>query len=82
MTDDTERLEDHAHRLMTRLEVLRHKDGHWMVPERFDQLVTCLYGALRQQIRLAREIDEMRERGKIDVDVLVDVKSESATEQL
>jgi hypothetical protein len=84
MTDDTERLEPAAIRLCQQLEHYfpRNVDGRWKsTPDRYQRLMDCVHGALRQQVRLAREIDQMRERGRIDVDVLVDVKSEIATEQ-
>ena len=76
MMDDTERLEDRAMRNLARFEQFRRD-----IPTRFEKVGDCLYGALRQQVRLAREIDEMRAKGHIDVDVLVDVKNEAAVEQ-
>lgn len=84
MTDDTEHLEPAAIRLCGMLETYfpRNVDGRWKsTPDRFQRLMDCIYGALRQQIRLAREIDLMRERGKIDVDVMVDVVEKTAVEQ-
>jgi hypothetical protein len=77
MTTDTEPLETMAHRALARFESINRKD----VPERFADLMLCLYGALRQQIRLAREIDLMREMGHINVDVLLDQKTVTLTEQ-
>jgi hypothetical protein len=77
MTTDTERLEDRAQRALQRFESINPKD----VPERFADLMLCLYGALRQQIRLAREIDLMCEMGHINVDVLLDQKTVTLTEQ-
>jgi len=77
MTDDTESLEDRAQLVLRHFDQINRKD----VPIRFEKVLDVLYGALRQQIRLAREIDEMRLRGKLDIDVLIDVKNESAIEQ-
>jgi len=77
MTDDTQPLEDIAQRALTLYESLDQRD----FPERFRHLALCLYGALRQQVRLGREIDVMRRMGHLDVDVLVDVKNETASEQ-
>lgn len=76
MTDDTERLEDMAVGVLRRFEQLNQKD----VPERFAKTMECLYGALRQQVRLGREIDRMRLAGHLDIDVLVDTKNETAVE--
>lgn len=80
MTDDTEPLEDAAQRLTRRLEFLK-RNGMWQVPERFERAMDCLYGACRQQIRLAREIDQMRAAGKLEVDVQVDLSNQTALEQ-
>src|SRR5215468_98622 len=77
MREDTEPLEDRAQLVLRHFDQINRKD----VPIRFEKVLDCLYGALRQQIRLAREIDLMRMRGKLDVDVLIDVKNESAIEQ-
>jgi len=77
MSDDTEPLEDRAQLVLRHFDQINRKD----IPIRFEKVLDCLYGALRQQIRLAREIDLMRLRGKLDIDVLVDVKNESAIEQ-
>jgi len=77
MTTDTEALETIARRAVTVYESLDQRD----FPERFRMLALCLYGGLRQMVRLAREIDEMRAQGQLDVDVLIDVKSETAIEQ-
>ena len=77
MTDDTVSLEEFATRTLTKFQHLNRKD----VPIRFEPLLDCLFGALRQQIRLGREIDTLKKRGKIEVDVFVDTKKESAVEQ-
>jgi len=77
MTEDTASLEDFARRALRIYEQINQKD----VPERFAAVMDCLYGALRQQVRLGREIDLMRRMGHLDVDVLVDTKNEVATEQ-
>ena len=77
MMEDTAPLEDFAQHALAVFEQINRKD----VPVRFDKVLDCLYGALRQQIRLAREIDRMRLAGQLDIDVLVDVKNESAVEQ-
>ena len=77
MTTDSEKLEDVAYRLLRKFEAINDKD----IPERFADLKLCLYGAIRQQIRLAREIDEMREAGRLQVDVLLDQKNVVLTEQ-
>ena len=69
MTDDTESLEYRAARALKRFELeVNRRD----IPERFVPLVDCLLGALRQQIRLGREIDTLRLGGNIRVDVTVD----------
>lgn len=77
MTDDTTKLEDIARQTLAVFEQINRKD----VPLRFEKVLDCLYGALRQQIRLAREIDLMREMGSITVDVLLDQKTVTLTEQ-
>ena len=77
MTDDTESLEDRAHLVLRQFEQINRKD----VPLRFAKVLDCLYGALRQQIRLAREIDRMRQRGLIECDVYFSEKSGVAEEQ-
>jgi len=77
MTEDTESLETIATRAVKVYESLDQRD----FPERFRQLALCLYGGLRQMVRLAREIDEMRAAGQLEVDVLVDRKNEVAVEQ-
>jgi hypothetical protein len=77
MIEDTAPLEDVARHALAVFEQINRKD----VPPRFDKVLDCLFGALRQQIRLAREIDRMRLMGQLEVDVLVDIKSETATEQ-
>lgn len=77
LMEDTAPLEDFARHALAVFDLINRKD----VPERFGKVMDCLYGALRQQIRLAREIDQMRLMGRIDVDVLIDVKNETATEQ-
>jgi len=77
MTDDTESLEDMAQRYLRRFEQINRRD----VPIRFEATLDCLYGALRQQIRLGREIDRMRERGKIECDVFVDDVNRNGVEQ-
>lgn len=77
MTEDTEPLEDIAQRAVKLYESLDQRD----FPERFRKLALCLYGALRQQVRLAREIDEMREAGRLQVDVLLDQKTVTLVEQ-
>jgi hypothetical protein len=68
MTEDTERLAERAVRLLRRVEALDRRD----IPERFAPLLDCLIGACRQQVRLGREIDLLRERGALSVDVTVD----------
>jgi len=77
MTTDTEPLEAIAMRALKLYEGLDQRD----FPERFRTLALCLYGALRQQVRLAREIDLMREQGHINVDVLLDQKAVTLIEQ-
>ena len=68
MTDDTESLEYRAERLLARFNTINRRD----IPTRFEPLVDCLLGALRQQVRLGREIDTLRLGGNIRVDVTVD----------
>jgi len=77
MTDDTESLEDMAQRYLRRFEQINRRD----VPIRFEATLDCLYGALRQQVRLGREIDTMRRAGKIECDVFVDEVNRTAVEQ-
>lgn len=77
MTDDTESLEGRAQRLLAKFETINKRD----LPARFAPLIDCLYGAMRQQVRLGREIDTMRLRGHIDVDVFIDAASRTAVEQ-
>src|SRR5215471_8780345 len=77
MTQDTEPLENIAMRAVKLYEGLDQRD----FPERFRKLALCLFGALRQQVRLAREIDLMREQGHINVDVLLDQKAVTLIEQ-
>jgi len=82
MNQDTERLEDQAMRVVKLVDHLRLTPGSpiWLVPERFQKVMDCLYGAVRQQVRLAREIDQMRERGQIECDVFVDEVNRTAVE--
>jgi hypothetical protein len=68
MTDDTAPLEDGARRLLVQLERLNRRD----VPVRFTPWLECLLGACRQQVRLAREIDDLRAGMPLQVDVSVD----------
>jgi len=77
MTQDTEPLEDIAQRALKLYEALDQRE----FPDRFRKLALTLYGALRQQVRLAREIDEMRAQGKLAVDVLLDQKECKLIEQ-
>ena len=77
MTDDTDSLEARALHLLATFETINKRD----IPERFGQLVDCLFGAIRQQIRLGREIDTMKRRGVLDVDVFVDEARKIAVEQ-
>lgn len=77
MTEDTERLETRAQRLLTTFETINRRD----VPTRFEPLLDCLYGALRQQVRLGREIDTMQRAGQLAVDVQVDAVNQTAVEQ-
>jgi len=84
MREDTAPLEPDAERICRTLEAFypRNRDGRWQgCPDHFQKAMDCLYGGLRQQVRLAREIDLMRAEGKLEVDVLVDVKNEAAVEQ-
>lgn len=76
MTDDTQPLEDSAQRAWK-----IYQDIERDIPGRFAELALCLYGAVRQQIRLAREIDEMKEAGRLQVDVLLDQKEVTLVEQ-
>jgi hypothetical protein len=76
MTDDTERLEDVARRYLVRFEQINRRD----IPLRFEPTLDCLYGALRQMVRLAREIDRMQRAGKLEVDVFVDTANRTAME--
>ena len=68
MRDDTIRLEDEA----------RENLAHWKnhrpkyAPAKLEKLFDCLEGALAQQVRLAREIDELQTTGKIDLAVTTD----------
>jgi hypothetical protein len=78
LMDDTQSLEDMGHRLQRTFDQINPHD----LPARFSTLVECLHGAIRQQIRLGREIDLMQLRGQIRVDVMVDTKSETAVEIL
>lgn len=68
MTDDTVSLEDRAMELLAKFNGFDARD----IPERFTPFVDLLRGALRQQVRLAREIDELRASGALNVDVTVD----------
>jgi hypothetical protein len=77
MTDDTESLEEKATRNLARFNALNRRD----VPTRFEQVLDCLFGALRQQVRLGREIDTMRRAGALRVDVQVDTVATTAVEQ-
>lgn len=77
MMTDTQPLEDIAQHALKLYEALDQRD----FPERFRKLALTLYGALRQQVRLAREIDEMRAQGKLAVDVLLDQKQTTLIEQ-
>lgn len=84
MREDTAPLEPEAIKICGTLEAFypRNKDGRWKgCPEHFQKAMDCLYGALRQQVRLAREIDEMRDTGRINVDVLLDQKEVTLVEQ-
>jgi hypothetical protein len=76
LVEDTAPLEDFAQQALAVFASINRKD----VPQRFEKVLDCLYGALRQQVRLAREIDTMRRAGLLEVDVLVDRKNETATE--
>lgn len=78
MTQDTEPLEDQAHRVLRKFESINRRD----IPTRFEPIVDCLFGAIRQQVRLGREIDSMREKGMLRVDVMVDTKNQIAEELL
>jgi hypothetical protein len=69
MTEDTERLEDQACRWLRNARALLDRRD---VPAKFMPLLTVLEGACRQQVRLAREIDTLRARGELSVDVTVD----------
>jgi hypothetical protein len=77
MTDDTEPLEASAQTALATFDAINPKD----IPERFTRLMWCIRGALRQQIRLAREIDTMRRAGKLEVDVFVDEANRTAVEK-
>jgi hypothetical protein len=77
MTDDTESLEGRAERLLAKFQTINKRD----LPIRFAPLVDCLFGALRQQVRLGREIDTLRRAGRIEVDVFVDEANRTAVEQ-
>lgn len=78
MTDDTERLEDRAARMLRRVEGIDKRD----VPLRFEPLLDCVIGACRQQVRLAREIDRMQLEGHISVDVTADLAAKQVVEAL
>lgn len=69
MRDDTVRLEDEAR------ENLAHFKNHHRreeIPVKLAPLVDLLEGALNAQIRLAREIDEIRETGALELEVTTD----------
>ena len=77
MTDDTAPLEHPAQAILANFQSINPKD----LPPRFQPVLDCLFGALRQQIRLAREIDRMQRTGQIDVDVYFNEKAGIAEEQ-
>ena len=77
MSEDSQRLEEIARLAVKNYEAIDQRD----IPERFQKLALCIFGALRQQVRLAREIDEMRDAGRINVDVLLDQKEVTLVEQ-
>ena len=68
MAQNTEKLEDQARRLLVRVESIDKKD----VPVRLEFLLDSLVGAVKNQVRLAREIDRMQAEGEIWCDVTID----------
>jgi len=71
MTDDTVTLQGSARHLLAQLTSVDRRD----IPARFLPLVECLEGAVKQQIRLAREIDCLQSGGAIQVDVSADASA-------
>ena len=76
MTQDTEKLEDQARRLLVRVESIDKKD----VPVRLEFLLDSLVGAVKNQVRLAREIDRMQAEGEIWCDVTIDRPAQQLVE--
>ena len=68
MVQDTEKLEDQARRLLAKVEAIPEKD----IPVRLEFLWDSLKGAVKNQVRLAREIDKMQAEGEIWCDVTID----------
>jgi hypothetical protein len=66
MRDDTINLEEEARACLAQFE--RDKPRLEDMPARFVPLLTALEGAYRQQVRLAREIEEQRTTGTLYVD--------------
>jgi hypothetical protein len=77
MVEDTEPLEDRALRLLAKFNSINRRD----VPTRFDPLVDCIFGAIRQQVRLGREIDTMQRAGALNIEVQVDQVNTAVVEQ-
>ena len=76
MAQDTEKLEDQARRLLARVEAIPEKD----VPARLEFLWDSLKGAVKNQVRLAREIDIMQAEGEIWCDVTIDRPAQQLVE--
>ena len=76
MVQDTEKLEDQARRLLARVEAIPEKD----VPVRLEFLWDSLKGAVKNQVRLAREIDKMQAEGDIWCDVTYERNSKRLVE--
>ena len=77
MTQDTEKLEYQARKLLTKVEAINKKD----VPARLEFLFDSLIGAVKNQIRLSREIDKMKAEGELVVDVTIDRPARQLVEE-
>lgn len=76
MTQDTERLETQARRLLAKVESIDDKD----IPVRLEHLWDTFKGAIKNQVRLAREIDKMQLSGQLFVDVTIDRPAQQLVE--
>lgn len=78
MRDDTVRLEHEARAALARWQMHRPRRG--LSP---DVLLWCetLEGALSQQVRLGREIDQMRAEGALDIAVTADRRTGQLIEE-